>query len=276
MCLEFLASLAMKGLGYSSVNSARSALSAFLPRRNGTNVGQNPDVCLLMKGIRNANPPLARWNATWDVDIVLDFLREWAPLSRLTLKQLSLKLVMLLLITSCQRIQTVEALKLSGRLRGGSDVVFRLNTRLKHNTRGALEIVQFKPFPQDVRLCVVTTILHYIERTKDIRKAQDQLILSFAPPYHKVTSNTMSHWVRELLGMTGLDNSVFTTHSVRSAVSSQLLRLNVPIHDIMAKASWKSESTFRRYYNKPLMDPDSSHELLLAYRNTRGFAEVNE
>lgn len=269
--LEFLASLAIKGLGYSSVNSARSALSAFLPKIGGKTIGQHPDVCLLMKGIRNANPPLSRWNATWDVDIVLDFLREWAPLSRLTLKQLSFKLVMLLLITSCQRIQTVEALKLSGRLRGGEDIVFRLNTRLKHNTRGALEIVQFKPFHQDIRLCVVKTMLHYIDRTQDIRKNQDQLLLSFSPPYGRVSSNTMSHWVRELLGMAGLDNSVFTTHSVRSAVSSQLLRLNVPVADILSKASWKSESTFRKYYNKPLMDPDPSHQLLMAYRNTRGF-----
>lgn len=71
--------------------------------------------------------------------------------------------------------------------------------------------------------------------------------------------------------LSGLDTNVFTTHSVRSAVASQFTRLNVPIKDIMKKACWRSESTFRQYYNKPLTDKDPSQELLLAYRNTRGF-----
>lgn len=267
--LNFLAGLADKGLSYQSVNSARSALSAFLPLIRNKRVGQSDNVCWLLKGIRNKNPPLARWNATWDVDVLLDFLREWSPLARLTLKQLTQKLVCLLLITSCQRVQTVTALKLSEKIEGTEDVVFRLTTRLKHNTRGTLSLIQFKPFKEDKKICVVSAIKEYMDRTSDVRGNKDQLILSYAPPYDPVSSASVSRWVREVLGSAGIGPSVFTTHSIRGAVTSQMLRINVPVKDILAKASWRSESSFRKYYNKPFIDEDPSQELLHAYRNTR-------
>lgn len=145
-----------------------------------------------MKGIWNTNPPLSRWNATWDVDLLLDFLREWAPLRSLTLKQLTYKLVTLLLVTSCQRVQTVTSLKLSHMILGKEDIVFRLTNRLKHNTRGSLPLIQFKPFKEDRNLCVVATIKAYINRTLDIRNGEDQLVLSHSPPYHRITSNSFT------------------------------------------------------------------------------------
>lgn len=269
--LEFLSNIASKGLTYTSVNSARSSLSSFLPQINGIQVGKDYDVRELLSGIRNTDPPMPRWNATWRVDTVLDYLRELSPLSHLTLRQLSYKLVMLLLITSCQRIQSVEFLKISHMIVGTEEIVFRLDRRLKHNKRGSLQILQFKEFKLDLRLCVVFTIKHYIGRTKDIRKGEDQLLISYKPPYQKVSSNTLSRWTREIMEWAGLDSSVFTTHSVRSAVASQMSRINIPIKDIMKKASWQSECTFRQFYQKPLMDKDPSTELLTSYRNTKGF-----
>lgn len=167
--LQFLSSIAHKGLGYSSVNTARSTLSACLPLVGNVTVGKDFNVCELLTGIKNTDPPMPRWNATWNVDVVLDYLRELSPLSHLTLKQLTLKLVMLLLVTSCQRIQTIEYLKLSGMIVGSEDVVFCLDKKLKHNTRGPLQVIEFKPFSLDLRLCVVFTLKHYIARTSDIR-----------------------------------------------------------------------------------------------------------
>lgn len=169
----------------------------------------------------------------------------------------------------------MEFLKLSGLIIGSQDLVFRLDRRLKHNTRGPLQVIEFKPFQKNLRICVVFTIRHYINRTTDIRNKEDQMLISFKPPYQKVCSSTISHSVRELLSLAGIDSNVFTTHSVRGAVASQLDRLNVPVKSIMAKASWRTESTFRHFYNKPLMDPDPTNTLLNLYRNTRGFGVVD-
>lgn len=223
-----------------------SALSAILPFIHNKRLGQSDNVCWLLRGIRKKQPPPARWNSTWDVDLLLDFQREWSPLPRLTLKQLSQKLVCLLLVTSCQPVQTVTALKLSDMIEGNQDIVFRLTKRLKHNTRGTLSLVQFKPFTLDCKLCVVFIISEYISRTSDVRGNNDQPVLSYTPPYDKVGSSTVSRWVREVLQEAGIDSTVFTTHIIsRSAVLSQMLRLNVPVKDILAKASWRSESSLR-------------------------------
>lgn len=227
-----------------------------------------------MSGIRNTDPPMARWNATWNVDTVLDYLRELAPLSHRTWIQLSYKLVMFLLITSCQRVQSIEFLKISRMIHGNEEIVFRLVRRLKHNTKGSLQILQFKEFKLGLRLWVVFTLKHYIARTKYKRKGEDQLMLGFKPPYQKISSNTLSRWTRELMEWAGLDSEVFTTHSIRSAVSSQMCRINIPIKDIMKKASWKTECVFRQFYQKPLMDKGpSAHGLRMANRCPQPVAE---
>lgn len=142
---------------------------------------------------------------------------------------------MLLLITSCQRVQAIEFLKLSRMIIGREEIVFTLDKRLKHNTKGRLQLLQFKEFKLDLKLCVVFTINHYIGRTKDICKNEDRLMISYKPPYYRVSANTMSRWTRELMEWSGLDSTVFTTHSIRSAVSSQMFRNKVPTKDILKR-----------------------------------------
>ena len=46
---------------------------------------------------------------------------------------------------------------------------------------------------------------------------------------------------------------LFTAHSTRSASVSKANEKDVPVHEIMAKADWKSAETFRKYYNKPVL-----------------------
>ena len=46
---------------------------------------------------------------------------------------------------------------------------------------------------------------------------------------------------------------LFTAHSTRSASVSKANEKDVPVHEIMAKADWKSAEIFRKYYNKPVL-----------------------
>ena len=63
--LDFLAYLFDKGLGYSAINTARSALSTliFFDKKP---VGQHPLVIRLLKGVFNKRPSLPRTNVTWN------------------------------------------------------------------------------------------------------------------------------------------------------------------------------------------------------------------
>jgi hypothetical protein len=61
-----------------------------------------------MKGIYTLRPALPRYNVTWDVNVVLKYLKGLSPLESLSLLQISQKLLMLLLLLSGQRGQTIH------------------------------------------------------------------------------------------------------------------------------------------------------------------------
>ena len=107
--IDFLSQLFEKGLGYSCINSAQSALSTF-SNMNNNPVGQHPLGVRLMKGIFNKRPNLPKNNITWDPEIVLNYLKTLSPIGKLNLINLSIKTVALILILTGQRGQSLHLL----------------------------------------------------------------------------------------------------------------------------------------------------------------------
>ena len=109
--LDFLLHLFNKDLSYSCVNTARSALSSYI-FVDGKPVGEHPLVVRFLKGIFNKRPSLPRYSRIWDVSIVLQKLSKIHPAKKLTLKQLTLKVVTLAALITGQRVQTLHLLHL--------------------------------------------------------------------------------------------------------------------------------------------------------------------
>ena len=61
-----------------------------------------------MKGIFNLRPPRPRYESTWDVSKVHHFLRSLSPVKYLKLKDLTLKLTMLIALTNAARAQLIH------------------------------------------------------------------------------------------------------------------------------------------------------------------------
>ena len=89
--VEFLMTLHSQGLSYSSINTARSALSSILKLDNCDNFGTHPLVTRFMKGIYELIKPKPKYNQIWDVSQVLDYLKTLYPLEKLSLKELTQK-----------------------------------------------------------------------------------------------------------------------------------------------------------------------------------------
>ena len=104
--LEFLVELLKKGLGYSSLNTACYALSCIIAPNNVGSFGSQPLVVHFLKGVYESHPAVPRYVETWDVTVLLKFLANLHPPSKLTLRELTLKLVMLLSLVSSQRGQS--------------------------------------------------------------------------------------------------------------------------------------------------------------------------
>ena len=109
--IEFLTELVTSGLSYSAVNSAKSAVITYLSITMGQDFGHNNVILQkFMKGVFAIRPALPKYSNTWDVSLVLRYLKGQSPPEALDLLALSRKLAALLLLLSGQRCQSVHSL----------------------------------------------------------------------------------------------------------------------------------------------------------------------
>ena len=64
-------------------------------------------LCRFLKGVFNLRPALPRYSTTWDVSVVLKYIKSLKALKQCDLKSLSYRLAVLLCITTGQRDQTL-------------------------------------------------------------------------------------------------------------------------------------------------------------------------
>lgn len=151
--LELLVSLYKAGLGYSAVNTARSALSSLLILDSNEKFGDHPLVVCCMKGIFELKPSLPKYTEIWDVRVVLDYLKIFGALS---LKELTLKLTMLLCFTTGQRGQTIHKFDINYIQDLGDRYRISVHEKLKQTKPGRhLEPIELLALSEDKELCVV-------------------------------------------------------------------------------------------------------------------------
>lgn len=257
------------GVGYDSINTARGALSALGIMVEGFRAGNHPLVNRFLRGVFNLRPSTPRYAMTWDVKSVLQKLRLMVPLHSLSLKDLSLKLVMLMALTQAARIQTLHLLLLENIVFGEDSVSVLLGGHLKQcRPKFNVRTIVFKAYTQDYRLCVFRTMMEYIERTERLRtesgNADGKLLISYIKPHRCVSKDTVARWLKTMLSKCGIDTKRYTAGSIRPASASMAKVLSVPIATIMAKAGWTQEATFAKYYNKVIEgDTDIFQDALL-------------
>ena len=115
----------------------------------------------------------------------------------LSLKQLSQKLAILMVLVEASRISELGALDIRYRVYKPEGVLFRLANLTKKRKVGAPpKEVFFGAYPPDERLCVVETLKQYESRTKQYRKregaeAEERLFLSYVKPHKLVISQEL-------------------------------------------------------------------------------------
>ena len=253
--VEFLTEQYHNGLGYSALNTVRSALSSLGISFNGVSAGAHPLIVRFMKGVFNLRPPVSRYSHIWDVDKVLVYLRKLSPVKTITLKDLTLKLTMLMALVNTARCQTLHLLSVKQFKKLSSEFVFHLDSSVKQSRPGAdFSMFHLKAYPPDRRLCVYTVLKEYIARTKNLRRKQDsRLLISYCKPHKPVSKDTIARWIKIVMYRAGIDIKIFKPHSVRAASASKAKLMDVPITDIMKSAGWSNKQTFSKYYDKEIL-----------------------
>ena len=173
--LEFLLEQFNMGKQYRMINTLHSAISMIHNEIEGTRVGQHPLVSHFLKGVFNNRPPAPKYSSTWDVDVVLNYIKNLPDNKELSFQLLSHKLAMLMALSNADRCSDLVALDLNFRSFVGNGARFIIPGLTKTRRNGPPLEAFYPSFPEDPRVCPVTTLRCYEDRSKQLRKTQHSM-----------------------------------------------------------------------------------------------------
>ena len=256
------------------LNSVRSALS-FFTQNSSLDLGNNAVVARCFKSFYRMRPEFPRYSVTWDVGKVLNFLAGWHPPQDLSMKQLTLKTVSLIALTSSDRAQTIHSLDIDHLhyLGNGRGLEFNVPVLLKTSRKGkpAKKVLCVEWDAPELDVCKYVEV--YLRKTfkyrlKAVRlggKKPTQFFLSHRNG-KPVKRASISRWIREVLVLSGIDVTTFKAGSTRSASSSAAARCGASPQQIMKLGDWSNLGTYHRFYNKELDDTPVGRLILSSSR----------
>ena len=222
----------------------KAALLSIVELESGGNWASHPDLIRFMKGIHKLKPPLPKYSYTWDVNILLNFIKDkLANNCSLSLHYLTLKAVTLIALCSGQRAQTIHEMDLKFHSKIENRYTFTFVNHLKTTKPGKsnvpIEIFKF----EDPDLCVYRCIETYISRTEKLRSCS-KLWRGVVTPFKAVSKDTISRWIKTMLNLAGIDTDKFSAHSTRMASTSKANCQGVGMETILRTASLETETNF--------------------------------
>ncbi len=271
--LEFLQERLTAG---AAATTLRVYVAAIAARRELDEIplGRHRLVSAFMRGARRLRPVRPTAVPSWDLSVVLEGLVT-APFEHLESASdriLTLKVVLLLALTSLKRVGDLQAFSVSETCMDFAPGLVKVTLRPRPgyipkvlSTSFRSQVVtlhSFHPPPfassEDERLhmlCPVRALKLYVDRSKVWRKSPQLLICFGAGRRGLATSKQrISHWVRDAISLAYEARELpsplsLRAHSTRGVASSQALFRGVPLEDICVAAGWSSLSTFVRFYN---------------------------
>ena len=262
----------LSGYNYSgeALNAIRSALSFFL-KLDFPDLGSHVAISRLFSSFYKLRPSYPRYVVTWDVGKVLNFLAKWHPPSSLSLKQLTLKTVTLIALTSSDRAQTIHAMRVDRVSATPKGLDFVIYDILKTTRRGSpakiVKCVSWDAQELDVSLYVQKYLDRtLIKRWRVYKKGSDkpnQLFISYLNGL-PVTKCTISRWIKETMKLAGIDTAIFLPGSTRGSSISAAARRGASIPNILKAGSWSNLGTYQRFYQREIDDTPTGRLILEA------------
>ena len=250
-------------IAYRTLNVIRSAVSA-VAKVEGAPAGQHPLVSRFMKAAQNLRPAMPRYTHTWDPDTVLTYISGLGHNADMSFLMLSKKLTFLLLLLSGQRFQTVALFDIRNMIMSPTSVCFYVVDATKTSTPSAHKgKFVFPAFPRDKNICVVQTLSDYVSVSAALRGSTTRLLITSTVPYRAVSRDTLIRWTREIMLGAGLDVRRFRPYSVKAAGVSKAAQ-SLSLKSILSSVGWRRESTFRTFYQMPVVDQGEFGAAVLA------------
>lgn len=137
-----------------------------------------------MSVIFNLRPPQSKHVFAQNVQVVLNYTKSvWGCTGTLSHKELSLKLLILLALTTFSRASSLHCLNIRYMVNTGDKETFSLKLHKSWRKVNALPSVTICSYSADEELCLVKTHRRYLEVTEKRRAGKTRLLLCFKKPY---------------------------------------------------------------------------------------------
>lgn len=194
---NFLTKNFVAGASYGTINTLRSAVSLITKQK----LGEHPLITRLMKGFYKIRPTAPKYQATWDVSVVLKYLKKKLyPLEELTAKELSERTATLLALSTAHRVQTLSSIKLENIRKTKEGLKILIPEHVKTSGPGRFQpVLNLPAFKKNPKICVVKSLKKYLGVTKNRRGNEKSLFISLNKPYKAVGAQTISKWIKNTL-----------------------------------------------------------------------------
>lgn len=163
-------------------------------------------------------------------------------------------------LVTAHRVQTLALIQAQNISITKEGIEIKIPEQIKTSGPNRLQpVLKLPNFVEKPHLCAAKAIYCYLQRTKSLRPFNEsKLFITYKKPYRAASSQSLSRWIKMVLGESGLDTSIFTAHSTRHAATSAAARNGVSLDLIRNTAGWSSASkVFATFYNKPLLSNES-------------------
>ena len=203
-----------------------------------------------VRGTKRKRPPGGKLKTIWDPAPVLDHLKAWGDIPSLTFDALTRRTIVLFLLATGQRLQALYLMLRKDLTWGEDRVTIAYSSRFKSNDPVTNPLILNFVRHEEEELCIYSHLKAYIADPRSAM-AQPYVVSTIKQPAHRASATTISKLVKSTLIMTGVGEE-FTAYTARHASTSAAARANIPVSTILASAGWAAESTFARFYQRPL------------------------
>ena len=166
------------------------------------------------------------------------------------------------MILGARRKQALFTITVENIVREENKIVFLPNKTLKHsNTQRPLELLIYQGYPLNETLCIINAVQCYLGMRENLVDANTkEFIITYGKPHKPAPPDTISRWIKDELGMVGMNPNVYKPHSCRPASTSKARDNGVSITDILKRGCWKNQNTFTKFYSKDIINKGNSRD----------------
>ncbi|MPC60384.1 hypothetical protein E2C01_054428 [Portunus trituberculatus] len=227
------------------------------------------DLSSLFRSFVVSCPPCVPQLPAWDLSLVLRSLLRppYDPLRTASLRDVSLKTMFLLVLTSARRVSGLHGLSAevchskgwtSMTFSFASDFLAKIQCPGQHffNEFTIPAVLDFvREDKVDRLLCPVRAVCEYLHRTRDCRPACSKLLVTVSDPRRPVHPHTLSKWIcqviqRVYVNVSGEESRLLkvNAYEVRVIATSVLFRKVKSLDLVLKAGTWKSMTTFASFY----------------------------